>query len=475
MDEPVRILIIDDDTLDRMAVIRALRAAGFRLEAQEASGGAEGLEALRRQEFDCAFLDYQLPDADGLAVLRQARAAAIQTPIVFLTGHGDEQIAVELMREGAADYLAKSHLSPETLGHTLRRILRLSRAERQARRAEAALRETESRFRIMADSAPVLLWMSDSQGRCTFLNESWLKFTGRALDQELGEGWRETLHPEDLPLVISAYQQALRTRQGYQIEYRLRHADGRYRWLLSSAAPRFLPEGQFTGFIGSCIDITERKETEAAQLRAQREIESLNERLQRAMTETHHRVKNSLQIVAAMVDMQRMEEDNAQRAESLKQLSMHIHTLAVVHDLLTEQAKQDGLAQSVSAQAILERLLPALQNMAGSREIRFSLEEARLSSQQGTSLALVANELVNNALKYGQGDVEVRLCTEASQVRLEVRDHGPGFPPGFEPDRAANTGLELVQNLVRSDLSGRVRFANAPEGGACVTVTFPIK
>src|SRR5579884_227806 len=348
-------------------------------------------------------------------------------------------------------------------------------AREEPERKEQALRETEERFRIMADSAPVLLWMSDTEGSCTFLNEGWLKFTGRAMEQEMGDGWKESIHPEDLKFVIDTYRQALQTRQGYQIEYRLRRADGGYRWLFSSAAPRFLPDGQFAGFIGSCVDITERKETEEAQLRTQREIESLNARLQRAMTETHHRVKNSLQIVAAMVDMQRMEEDNALRAESLKQLGMHIHTLAVVHDILTEQAKQDGLAHSVSAQAVLERLLPALQNMAGARPIRFSLADAHLSSQQGTSLALVANELVNNALKYGQGAVEVHLSVQDHHALLKVRDHGPGFPPDFDSRQAANTGLELVQNLVRSDLSGQIQFANQPEGGACVTVSFPIK
>src|SRR5215472_11231658 len=110
MKERVRILIIDDDEVDRIAVGQALRASGFQPEMAEASDGMSGLAALRRQEFDCAFLDYQLPDADGLGVLRQAQAANIPTPIVVLTGHEDEQIAVTLMREGAADYLSKSHL-----------------------------------------------------------------------------------------------------------------------------------------------------------------------------------------------------------------------------------------------------------------------------------------------------------------------------------------------------------------------------
>lgn len=127
------------------------------------------------------------------------------------------------------------------------------------KRAEAALRESEDRFRTMADSAPVLLWVAGTDGLCTFFNQSWLKFTGRTLEQESGNGWTEGVHPEDLQNCQNTYLSAFNARQSFTMEYRLKRADGEYRWILDTGIPRFLPDGSFAGYIGSCIDITDRK------------------------------------------------------------------------------------------------------------------------------------------------------------------------------------------------------------------------
>jgi len=126
------------------------------------------------------------------------------------------------------------------------------------------LQESEARFRTMADNAPVLLWMSGTDGLCTFFNQGWLRFTGRTLEQELGNGWAEGVHSEDLPSCLETYQQAFNARQAFCMEYRLRRADKEYRWILDTGTPRFTPSGQFLGYIGSCIDITDRKQTETA-------------------------------------------------------------------------------------------------------------------------------------------------------------------------------------------------------------------
>ncbi|MEQ8539080.1 MAG: PAS domain S-box protein [Coleofasciculus sp. D1-CHI-01] len=134
----------------------------------------------------------------------------------------------------------------------------------QRKQAEAALRESEARFRAMADSAPVLLWVAGTDGRCTFFNRSWLNFTGRRLEDELGEGWLEAVHPADKENCRQTYTHAFNLRQAFRLEYRLRRADGEYRWLLDTGVPRFGTDGSFLGYIGSCIDITDVKESQAA-------------------------------------------------------------------------------------------------------------------------------------------------------------------------------------------------------------------
>jgi two-component system, LuxR family, sensor kinase FixL len=128
--------------------------------------------------------------------------------------------------------------------------------------AEENLRESEARFRTVADAAPVLIWMSGPDKLCTFFNKGWLDFTGRSLEQELGNGWAEGVHREDFDRCLDIYGNSFDARQSFTMEYRLRRNDGEYRWVLDSGTPHFADDGTFLGYIGSCIDITERKRAE---------------------------------------------------------------------------------------------------------------------------------------------------------------------------------------------------------------------
>ena len=128
--------------------------------------------------------------------------------------------------------------------------------------AEDALRESEMRFRVMADSAPVLVWMSGTDAMCNHFNKPWLEFTGRTLDQELGMGWTEGLYPDDYQTCLDKYLAAFNAKREFKMEYRLRRSDGEYRTLIDNGIPRFTQEGVFLGYIGTCVDITERKQVE---------------------------------------------------------------------------------------------------------------------------------------------------------------------------------------------------------------------
>jgi PAS domain S-box-containing protein len=128
--------------------------------------------------------------------------------------------------------------------------------------AEERLRESEERFRNMADTAPVLIWGSGPDKLCTFFNKVWLDFTGRALEQELGNGWAEGVHPDDVDRCLAVYSSSFNARQSFQMEYRLQRADGTYRWLLDSGVPRFTSGGVFEGYIGSCVDVTDFKKAQ---------------------------------------------------------------------------------------------------------------------------------------------------------------------------------------------------------------------
>jgi len=130
------------------------------------------------------------------------------------------------------------------------------------KRSEEKLRDSEERFRILADTAPVMIWASGKDKLCTFFNKPWLDFTGRAMEEELGNGWSEGVHPEDYDRCLEIYAASFEAWEPFKMEYRLRRYDGEYRWILDHGVPRFSPGGDFLGYIGSCIDITERMKIE---------------------------------------------------------------------------------------------------------------------------------------------------------------------------------------------------------------------
>jgi PAS domain S-box-containing protein len=162
-------------------------------------------------------------------------------------------------------------------------------AERQQK--ESALKEREWRFRLTADAAPVMIWMSGTDKLCTWFNKPWLDFVGRTMEQELGNGWSENVHPDDFDRCLKTYVEAFDARQPFSMEYRLRRHDGEHRWVLDNGIPLWEPAGKFASYIGSCIDITERKQAE--------DHKSL------LVAELDHRVKNTLACVTAIAEQTR--------------------------------------------------------------------------------------------------------------------------------------------------------------------------
>lgn len=213
-------------------------------------------------------------------------------------------------------------------------------------------------------------------------------------------------------------------------------------------------------------DITEK-------VRREQENEALTERLRRSMRETHHRVKNNLQVIASLVEMQSGDMGN-EAAVPLKRINQHVQALAVIHDLLTQKAKTNADTEFIGTQAVLNQLIPLLRQTVGERSIRMETDDIILTAEKAASLALLVSECVSNAVKHSGGAIEITLRREGERARLEICDDGDGFPLDFDPLRAANTGLQLIEASARWDLGGDVRYDNHGQGGGRVTVVFPL-
>ncbi len=246
MSETLQLLLVDDDEVDRLAVRRHLRTSGIAVEIVEATSGREALQRLEGQSFDVILLDFLLPGEDGLWVLRELGKRAPRSPIIVLTGQGDEQTAVEMMKAGAADYLSKAKLSAERLDRSLHQTMRLHQAEQQ--------------HLALAEALPQIVWTVGADGRPHFYNQRWYDYTGLAPTSSLADGWREVFHPEDIPGCVARWRQSAQSGASFECETRIRrHSDGSYRWHLLQALPMRNAHGRIIQWFGTSTDIDDQK------------------------------------------------------------------------------------------------------------------------------------------------------------------------------------------------------------------------
>jgi PAS domain S-box-containing protein len=274
--QPLRILVVEDDAIDREAVRRGLVAAGIGGAVDEVDGPADALARLQAAAYDCVLLDHHLPGTTGLELLTRIRALAPATPVVILTGRGDEDLAAQLMKAGASDYLTKASMTPERLAAAVRHATEIARLGEARRRAEEARRAEELRFRTLANAIPQLAWTARPDGDIDWWNQRWVDYTGATLGDSGGWRWAELVHPEHVDRVVESARRHVASGDPWEETYPLRGASGEYRWFLARAVPMRAPDGTVAGWFGTGTDVSAHIETE----RAVRESE---ERFRRAL------------------------------------------------------------------------------------------------------------------------------------------------------------------------------------------------
>jgi PAS domain S-box-containing protein len=280
MEEIVKILVVDDDEVDRMAVRHALKAAGVQMELSEADDCAKAIVALQQQCFDCVFLDYRLPDGDGLSLVQQVRSLEIKVPLIVLIGQGDEQIAVQVLKAGACDYISKSKITPDNLFQVLRQTLRIHRAEMEAARANQKLKESEERYRLALEASNDGIWDWYCATDEVYCNDRLLEIIGRRRDEFsfTPAAFTELMHPEDLPKIRAVIAAHLIHAEKCEAEFRIRHSSGEYRYCLARGKAVRDDQGCPLRMSGVLSDLSESKRSDA-------EIVKLNRDLERRVSE----------------------------------------------------------------------------------------------------------------------------------------------------------------------------------------------
>jgi PAS domain S-box-containing protein len=324
----------------------------------------------------------------------------------------------------------------------------------QRKRIEAALRESEARFHMMADTAPVMVWMADPEQGCTFFNKRWLEFTGRTLEQEVGSGWISGIHAQDQLRCRDTYHEAIRQQHPFTMEYRLRRADGTYRWIVDTGVPRFEPDGTLSGYIGSCIDLTERKEMEDELRKTLKEKESL-------LREVHHRVKNNLQVISSLLNLQMATIKDAQVAQLFKECQVRISSIALLHDTLHRSNDLSSINMPEYLRTLTGHVCRSYGVDPSHLTLELAVEDIAFDVDTGLTCGLIVDELVSNCLKHAfpkgrPGRVTVELRTEKDEWSLlRVSDDGVGFPLDGVLNNPDSLGLELV-SLMADKLDGTV-------------------
>jgi PAS domain S-box-containing protein len=345
-----------------------------------------------------------------------------------------------------------------------------------------------------------MIWMAGPDKLCNFFNKGWLEFTGRTVDQELGNGWAEGVHAEDLAHCLGVYETAFDERKPFTMEYRLRRKDGEYRWLLDTGTPRFDADGTFLGYIGSCIDIAERKQAELDHQLQSMELARVGRLalMGELAASLAHEVNNPLgaMVTNASAGQRLLAHGQLQTAE-LRELLADIvadgHRAREVIDGIRNMVRKGGASYSlVAIKDLIRDLLRIVRADAIARKVNLAAEvdsNAGVVRADRVQLLQVLLNLTMNAfeaLAVIRADAR-RVVIRADQVGaakicVSVRDAGPGFPDGivdqlFEPffsTKAEGTGmgLAIARSIVEAH-GGTLSGKNCADGGALFTICLP--
>ena len=374
----------------------------------------------------------------------------------------------------------------------------------ERKRAEERLLESEARFQMMADTAPVLIWMTGTDALCNYFNKPWLDFTGRTIEQEVGTGWTEGVHPDDVQGCFDRFLPAFHARKPFRMEYRLRRADGEYRWVIESGIPRYTGDGEFAGYIGSNIDITDLKlaEQERERLRkAQSELAhsnrvttmgelaaSIAHEIKQPISAAHTNAKTCLRWLG------REQPDIDEAREAVSRIIQDVTRASeIISRIRLLFKKGESQRSSVDVNEVIQEMISLLRNEAARHAISIHTELVselpKVNADRVQLQQVLMNLMLNGIEAIGEGNVAGHLTIKSQQnpqgqVLISVSDSGIGLPPervdkvfdAFFTTKPQGTGMGLsISRSIIESHGGRLWATGNSDRGATFQFTLPIE
>jgi two-component system, sensor histidine kinase PdtaS len=314
--------------------------------------------------------------------------------------------------------------------------------------------DSGQRFTELADAAPVLIWRAGIDRQFNYFNVPWLRFTGRTLNLELGDGWLSGVHADDRERCQTIFTTAFENRQEFSMDFRLRRHDGLYRWVLDTGRPFYLGDGEFAGYFGSCVDITDRKEAEVNAARALADARRAIRQRDVLLAEVHHRVKNNLQVILSLLALRSRHLKSDACRNELENIGRRIQAIALVQQELHEDqdVSKIGIKNYLTRVAQPLTLLYRLDNVV----IDVTGQDLAIDLTTAGIVGMMAGEILSNSFTHafeaseltGRIAIHIAIEPETGRPQITFADDGPGLPTG-SARRMEGIGLLLVRNLAR--------------------------
>ncbi|QEI08039.1 response regulator [Pigmentiphaga aceris] len=490
-----RILIADDNS-DMRAYLKSLLDPYA--DVTICSDGEAAFAQLQADPPDLLLSDVMMPKLDGFGLIARIRAdqALHQLPIMLLSARAGEEAKVEGLQAGADDYLVKPFSTNELLARVRRQVVLARQRQQQQRDAKSR----NDYVRSLLDASPAIVWTTDATGHCTYLSKRWYDVTGGTPERDLGMGWLQSLHPEDLQRATEVFLAANASRSSFSMDYRLRGSSGEYRWCVDAGMPLSNEAGEHAGFVGTVVDIHDRILLQEDQQRLAQELTEKNRLQSEFLFTLAHELRNPLAPIRLGLDAMDATPDATTGRDIQKVMRRQVdHVVHLVDDLLDLARLTQGKLTLQHADVPLADVMNEAIDMsmplinAAQHQLTVHLPDPPIVLHiDRHRIAQVLSNLLNNAAKYTptNGRITLEAYRQQDGLAITVTDTGIGIDADLLPQvfdlytqapagegmaqGGLGVGLNLVQRLVQLH-EGRVSAESSGAGqGSCFTVWLPL-